>query len=267
MKTDVLIFSKDRACQLDLLLSSIQERTLGLGTISVIYKASEENFQLTYSTCKSFHKDVQFLEETDFRQQVLEWLLDSSRSSTVMFLVDDDVFKANINFESVSNILHQNPQFVCYSPKLGLHLGYCYSLNLPQRVPDGQVVNGFFIWNWRESEHDWQYIFSVDGHVFRASEITSWIGELKFHNPNSFEAVMQDIQKYFVIPPYAICQTFSQMVNIPMNRVQDTYANRCGNVSHVELNEHYLSGKRLNVQSYAGMLNAACHEDVPAVWR
>lgn len=267
MKTDVLIFSKDRACQLDLLLTSMQKLATGLGTITALYKASEECFNQAYQTCKSSHGNVNFLEEKDFHLQVVEWLQDPDRSLTVMFLVDDDVFKLNFDFGVIPGILQQNPQISCYSSKLGLHLGYCYPLNLPQKVPNGQVINEFFVWNWRESEHDWQYIFSVDGHVFRTSEISSWVSCLSFHNPNSFEAAMQNIQNHFVIPPYAICRIKSQLINIPMNRVQDTYANRCGNVSHVELNEQYAAGRRLQHQPYEGMLNFACHEDVPAVWR
>jgi hypothetical protein len=267
MSTDILVFSKDRACQLDLLLTSIEERGSSFGNVSVIYRSSDQKFSDAYDKCKSAHASVNFIEEVNFQNQVKSWLNDSKRSSTVMLSVDDDVLRDYVNFEEVSQILVNNPQIICYSPKLGLQLTQCYSLNQPQIVPNGNVINGYFLWEWRNAVHDWQYVFSVGGHVFRTAEIAAWVSSFNFSNPNNLEDSIQRIKNHFVVPSAAISHVVSKMINTPMNRVQNTHANRCGDISHIELNENYLEGRRLDPSSYYSIVPTACHENAPAVWR
>ena len=267
MSTDLLVFSKDRACQLDLLLSTFKEKVRNAGTVSVIYKSTNEKFSAGYQRCRNAHGNVEFIEETDFQVQVKAWLSSSNRSPSVMMVVDDDLFRSDIDLSEVSQILTNNPQLVCYSPKLGLQLTYCYSLNEPQPVPNGNVINGYFVWDWRSAVHDWQYVFSVGGHVFRTSEISAWVSGLKFSNPNNLEDAIQQIKNYFVVPPSALSHVVSKMMNTPVNRVQNTHVNRCGNISHVELNDSYLEGGRLDPSRYYAFLPTACHEDIPVSWR
>lgn len=267
MSTDFLIFSKDRACQLDLLLTSLEEKGSNAGKISIIYKSSNQKFSDAYAICKSSHKFVNFIEEIDFQSQVKGWLNDIDRSSTIILAVDDDVLRDELNFEEISQILTNNPHLVCYSPKLGLQLTHCYSLNQLQPVPNGSVVNGYFVWDWKNAIHDWQYVFSVGGHAFRTSEIAAWVSSFSFSNPNNLEDAIQRINNHFVTPSTAVSHVVSKMVNIPMNRVQNTHNNRCGNISHVELNERYLEGSRLDSLSYYSIVPTACHENAPVYWK
>jgi len=267
MKVDVLIFSKDRACQLDLLLSSIRDLVSGLGTVTVIYLSTEEQFTRAYDICKLEHPTVEFLAESDFRSETLSWLSSSSREASVMMLVDDIVFKEKIDFAVIAQIIAQNPQTLCYSPRLGLHLTDCYAMDTTQPVPQGTTQGEYFLWSWPSAQLDWNYMFSVDGHVFRRSEIFSWVSHLSFNNPNTFESAMQEIPRKFALSHLCISHIVSRLLNIPMNRVQSTYLNRCENISHVELNDSYLEGKRLDNAKYVGVMNKSCHVSLPAEWR
>jgi len=140
-------------------------------------------------------------------------------------------------------------------------------MNSPQPVPTGNTQGEFFIWQWVNSQFDWNYMFSVDGHVFRKSEIYSWISHLDFSNPNTLEASMQEIPKTFALQPLGFCHIISRLLNIPMNRVQNTFINRCENISHTDLNDAYLEGERLDSGQYQGNLNRGCHTNLPALWR
>ena len=266
MKVDTLIFSKDRACQLDLLLASFQNMATGIEKVTVIYKATSDAFKQSYSNCKECHKSINFIEESNFKVNVFDWMQNSS-SDFVMMLVDDIVFKEAIDFSNITQILEKNKNILCYSPRLGLHLTECYAMNSPQPVPTGNTQGDFFIWQWMNSQFDWNYMFSVDGHVFRKSEIYSWISHLNFSNPNTLEASMQEIPKTFALQPLGFCHIVSRLLNIPMNRVQNTFINRCENISHIELNDAYLEGNRLDSSQYQGNLNRGCHANLPALWR
>ena len=90
---DVLIFSKDRACQLDLLLRSISRHAPELyRTVSVLYDWTEPCYAAGYQQCLSDHAPVgvRFVPEIAFQEQTLTWL--ARREGAVSFLCDDDVF-------------------------------------------------------------------------------------------------------------------------------------------------------------------------------
>lgn len=267
MKVDAIIFSKDRACQLDLLLSSIRELVSGLSNVTVIYRSTEDRLTRAYEICKLEHPTVEFVSESNFHNETLSWLSSSSREEAVMMLVDDIVFKERVDFSAVAQIIAQNPQILCYSPRLGLHLTDCYAMDTKQSVPQGNTQGDYFLWSWTSAQLDWNYMFSVDGHVFRRAEIFSWVSHLSFNNPNTLESAMQEIPRKFSLTHVAISHIISRLLNIPMNRVQSTYLNRCENISHFELNDNYLEGKRLDSKKYVGTINRSCHTSLPVAWR
>lgn len=86
-----LIFSRDRACQLDLLLRSVARHAPTLyAPLTVLYRASTREYGRGYALAFSEHADVKFICESDFEAQVRHWL--RLQDGPVSFLVDDDVF-------------------------------------------------------------------------------------------------------------------------------------------------------------------------------
>lgn len=91
MRNNLIIFSKDRACQLHLLLESIDVYSNGLfDRVSVIYKASSEDFALGYDKIKKQFNTVVFTKEVDFYNDTLNSI--DNRYEFTTFMVDDDVF-------------------------------------------------------------------------------------------------------------------------------------------------------------------------------
>jgi hypothetical protein len=264
MKVDVLIFSKNRPAQLDLLLRSISENSSGTNAISVLYTSTSSDLHEGYARVIDLHPTVQFYQERAFMTDVKEWLAGSKQRS-VMMLVDDIVFREYVDFSTMDERLNANPGVLCYSPRLGLNLDYCYTLDKKQSVPNGTVVDGMFVWQWMMGESDWSYMFSVDGHLFRRAELESWISHLNFSNPNTLEAEMQKITWTFDIPKHAVSHVTSRLFNIPANRVQDVFENRSGDVSIVEINDRFKAGSRLSLGSLKAM-NRACHEERILTW-
>lgn len=88
---DALIFSKDRGCQLDLLLRSIDRYAAHVySSLTVLWRASSKDFGRGYAVAFSEHAGAKFVVETDFEAQVRKWL--ALTDGPVSFLVDDDVF-------------------------------------------------------------------------------------------------------------------------------------------------------------------------------
>jgi hypothetical protein len=88
----ICIFSKDRACQLELLLKSIKRfvKDWDKQKIGIIYKASDKSYENGYDLVKKKHPEFTYIFETNFHKDVLGFFKETFK--LVMFLVDDDVF-------------------------------------------------------------------------------------------------------------------------------------------------------------------------------
>ena len=91
---DVLVFSKDRAAQLDLLLRSIKRFAPRFyRSVTVLYAYSEPCYREGYERLLyPMRRNLLFVHQRDFEQQVRHWLEHSD--GPVSFLCDDDVFYA-----------------------------------------------------------------------------------------------------------------------------------------------------------------------------
>lgn len=258
---DSIIFSKNRPLQLHCLLSSlVKNSNLPGNKIKVLHKYDEE-FLEGLSLVKSLHPEVIFEKEENFELQVKSYL--GTEEKYCVFFVDDIVVKEEIDFRVPCEILENNPEILCFSLRLGLHLNYCYPMSQRQIVPNGIINSELFAWGWKGAHFDWGYPFSVDGHVFRRSEIESWVSHLKFNNPNQFESSLQEITKTFVIPNGMVSHVVSKLFNNPANRVQDEFKNKNESSASIQdFNKILLSGKEIDFTKFKGFMNNGAHTPV-----
>jgi FkbM family methyltransferase len=261
---DLVIFSKDRACQLELLLRSLKRFVAGWEelNVSVVHTWSEDAYGAGYAIARELHPEVAWISERDsdagFRALTLGRL---GHGEYTAFLVDDNVFKAPFSLDAPQlRALAEDPELLCLSWRMAPRMNYCYALDTLTPIPD--FTDGT-VWRWPDAHGDWGYPMSVDGHVFRTAELLPLIGRLPFHNPNTFEAALAANP----LPlPKAICLPDAPIVNLPVNRVQDTALNRHGDVAAAWLNERFLAGDRLAVETVIGVANPGPHHEVPLRW-
>ena len=73
---DTIIFTKDRACQLDLLLQSIVKNGNNLFNINILYEASSQEYKdgyLKVSERFPSYERFNWVEEEDFEKDTLEF--------------------------------------------------------------------------------------------------------------------------------------------------------------------------------------------------
>jgi hypothetical protein len=273
-----IIFSKDRALQLDLLLNSIyQNFPETLDDVRVIWTASSERFKLGYQTLQSEHPKIVFKQQTpDFFYDFYENICIAHYKYICLF-TDDDIVYRKVNANGVN--LLDDFNFVCYSLRLGHNILYRDTLDeqgqavvKPDIIPPLYHYNGFTIWNRHSIPPGgyWAYPYSVDGHIFR-KEIISYIAELimhwsnieKFHkHPNQLEAKMQRFN--CENGAMMICDEISSIINSPNNRVQNVFENRHGDYysfSQEHCNNLYLTGQRIKLDKIQfGEINKAHKE-------
>jgi len=267
---NIIIFSKDRAAQLDLLLRSFKSslRESDSLKINVCYNFSNELFQKSYLQLSSQQENmnsVEFISDNlygSFKQSLIKSL--NINNKLTMFLVDDIVFKSewSLNDNEIQFVKNNN-EIIAHSLRLWNGIDHCYATNNPNSIP--KFVKGC-IWNWTAAAGDWNYPMSVDGNIYRTDFIFEKINQINFKNPNQLEAGLAATADR--TKQYMSCYAKgSKLLNIPANIVQDVYANRHGNIlSAEELNNNFLSGKRLSYEHIINYSNNTVHVELPLKW-
>lgn len=268
---NIVIFSKDRAAQLDLFLMSMKKffpEWHKYQDIHILYTYSNEAFGAGYAKTITVHPGFHYVYENPgmFKMDTLS-LIDKRKVFT-MFFVDDNVFKEHfsIQCEEVKEFILRE-DIACVSLRLCPRINYCYTMNVSMTAPKF-LEERRYIWKWREAcPGDWSYPMSLDGHLFKTEEILPLIMTLDYSNPNTMEGALAHSP---FNTPHMICFKNSKIFNIPANKVQKVNNNRHGNTSAADINEQYLRGGRLSLDKLLlnplAINNIACHQDVPLDW-
>ena len=242
---ECFIFSRDRGMQLHNLLSSIPFSLFD--SITVLYSTSNNDFEKGYKkVSKSFPK-VKFIQETDFRQNVLDHLKNSQFEFTCL-MVDDAIFYRKNDAYTKDKIIDTFNKFDIISFILGVGKNCTWSMtaNKAFNFPEPHVVHNdaVYIYNWKTSARkssEFECPFMVVGNVFKTSILYKYSSIVDFQKPNSYEIKLQMfIQQFYrnELPDLCACFEYSSIVHSPNNVVQTEWGQCNGDVA--KLNNMYL---------------------------
>lgn len=275
MSLTSIIFSKDRPAQLDLLLRSMKQNAPAFAENCRVILRDGEEYAASYAICEREHREVIFdreRPEAGFQWLVGHWLRVLA-GAKVAFFVDDDVIYRPLPVAHPAAFLDLFPATLCFSLRLGRNTTECYPLRCSQEQPLSSVLGYDFIaWDWRDTttQHDFAYPASLDGHIFRRDWLLEMLRDEPFTNPNQLEEALVAACRATVWPNMVASFAESVLVGIPANSVSSTHgSNRSGekNPRTVEyLNEGYLAGRRLSLDSVMTATIEAAHVEVPLLW-
>lgn len=261
---NVIIFSKDRAAQLDLLLRSMFKANW-FADAFIVWCASTKDYydgydKLFWEYWFDDNRVHLFEQHETFKTSLLEQVDDNFTYMT--FLMDDNIFINEWNgFKELPD------DFACLSLRLNPRMEYCYSLSRRQHPPkyvtifqNNKRVNA---WYWHAADADYGYPMSLDGHIFRTTDILPLLKKLEYNNPNQLEG---QLARHPINRPKMMCFDKSVIINNPINRVQTVNNNRHGDISAEWLNEQFLQGKRIDLKPFLGYEPNACHVELPISW-
>jgi hypothetical protein len=260
----VVVFSRDRAMQLDAVLRSFYlhcedpERA----EMRVLFSATTERHARQYLDLRREHsqrRGLTFVRERGFRSDLLGlmatigsvgtatgllWrsvlamgprfgrlassLTWSLGNSLVLFLVDDNIFVRPFRLATVERLLSAHPDALGMSLRLGKNTSYCYPLDRGQRVPEfSSIESGVVGFNWPSADADFGYPLEVSSSVYRMRDVLPFLARLRFRNPNTLEQEMSMRTQYFrESKPLLLSYEMSVTFCNPLNKVQSELANR-----------------------------------------
>lgn len=276
-----IVFSKDRPLQLDLTLKSVATN-FSSSRVIVLYKTSNKKYKDSYSMLMQEHEDVSFVEQSNSIFDDIHNMIEQIEGY-VYFLTDDCiVYKpVDLNTEEIDNLFEivrdpeQNKLLSCISLRMGENTTKrMFGDNLITDAIPSEVYltdNKFLLWNFTTVTFGsyWCYPLSVDGHMFKASDMKRFTSELCLldkhysncgkvpraeyawrQTPNEFESKLQRFM--FELKPVMASLRHSCVVNSPNNKVQDSHDNKSGDVHNyapLDLKDEFDSGKRINLKS------------------
>lgn len=250
-----IVFSKDRAMQLDAFLRSFRAHVSPAGTpVHVLFRGTNARHDAAYVEVFAQHADfvTAHRQGASFKADVLGLL---PAKGIVVFFVDDQVFVRPWAVQQIDGL----------SLRLSPHLTKNYASNdAPQPVPALVPVFDYLLtWKWRDGELAWGYPLSVDGHLYDVHDVRQMLEAIAFTSPNTMESGLQAFVEEFLDRP-AYCYTYAKVVNIPWNQVQDDWNNRCSNVyTSDQLLTLWEHGQRVDLEPLTGLVNESVHQVLP----
>ncbi len=284
-----IIFSKDRPLQLHGTLESLRRRAAEGATVpvSVIFRASALEYAEGYRILArelAGTMQIDWVEETDFKENLLAQVeagekakqgffhrlfggAPAVRHPYVLFLVDDNLFVRDFSLNDVTRELEASPSALGFSLRVGKNTTYCYSNRCAQRLPAFRVKSGGVLqFRWPGEQGDFNYPLEVSSSVYRTTDVIGLLRNLPYSNPNRLEQGLSVSSKLFSgRRPEMLCFEQSVAFCAPVNKVQSILDNRAGSAeeySSSALNEMFLAGRRIDVESLKGFTPNAAHQEI-----
>jgi len=253
----IIILSKDRPAQLDLLLKSISINFITdiVNTeINIVYTASCKLHLSAYKVCFSRYSEFNLKSWEQISKPIVEivtQILSSTSCLYTMILVDDCFFYRNFDLHSV---LLDIPLNAVYATRLGFNICYSYTTNMKQQLPLLKPFKYFWQWSWSISNGgEWSYPGSFDGNIIPSQYVYLFFDLLRENSqllhllPNRLEYLFN----YFVLAcqPIGLCSTYTCVVNVPYTKVQKENRNHSMGYNLESLSKAYLNGVRIQLPS------------------
>lgn len=271
----IIVFSKDRALQLDATIQSLYANCIDIDEVdvSILYTTTLELYENQYKMLIDTYSSIHFIREKDFKNDLIK-LVDVTKYSYIMFVVDDTIFIREFNTKDIINSLEENDNTLGFSLRVGMNTTYCYMQDRKQILPEfTSLPNRLLKYNWKKSEGDFAYPLEVSSSVYGIIFIFGIVTLGAYSNPNQLEALLH---KSVTIPAYfeldnLLCYKTSRAISLPLNKVQTTHkTNRCDTSQDntiENLAKLFDDGHRINIKAYKYIVSDSVHKELPLVFK
>lgn len=251
----LIVFSKDRAMQLDSLLRSVKDHCTGIDRVDVIARASSDLHIEAYKGIRDSELyDALVVDgpgnDTPIGQHIDLAMLNSDY---VALAVDDQIFYRPSDFAAAAEALDLERAFV-WSWRLG---------DSKRAVRVGDTIN-YWMCSALTDDRDYGYLFHSDGALYKTFDYTkmldTYLSDWRTgqYTPNDLEAAVAARKREWAAkvglhlgPLDATCVTWQ------LNRVQTKYGSPAAEIPRTNVDalaRAYLEGKRVDNEKLYSML-------------
>ena len=268
---DLIIWSKDRGCQLHALLQSIKLYADEVfSSINIVYACSKDEYKQAYEILEQeiVGANYYWQNHAGMKEITLFALQKECQSSWVCFSTDDELMVKSVDKDKLFKSLPKYENHI-FSLRLG-HNTIEQDIHLGTKQPPLNIhtnKDGILTWPiaFYRPDFNYGYFGSLDMNIFRRSLIDRII-DFDWKNTNQLEGGWSTLRHEC---DYISSFEESVAVNIPCNNMSlYTKAGQTYPYSQEELNRNFLSGKRIDVQQTLKNIKIiGCHQEISFVWK
>lgn len=262
---DIIIFSKNRAAQLNLLLKSLKLNFNidGINNIFIIHTYTNLKFRDGYFKLmgRGFKKCVFVsIVENNFRNEII-YFLESIYSKYILIITDDSIIykRATFNISDIDKVFTDDVLNLSLRMGLNTYVADCNKPDILSKIPKLERIecSHFIKWNWKNIYGNSEYAhfnfpFYMDGMTIRRGDLITFMKNSGGHSMRSIEAyvstyISTNSHRHYMVSPFN-----SILVSSPNNMVADDgYLPNGLQYPYTieELNEKYLKDTRIYIDS------------------
>ena len=283
---NIVIFSYNRAMQLDYLIRSIDAFVkLPSYDVTVIYHCEPDHREsyailiqkytgrvkfICRAPCNSFISDIlptffrfygnaywywkyEYLRKNlDNFKVLFEMFLRQSSAAFVLLFTDDAILYNTFSLSSeIMSKLRENPAQYSYTAMVGRNI---------TGVPDNILVeNDHCSWNYydKQSGTHWNWVFGVDGRVYERANLYQMVRKYLYESAITLEAFGVKYVRRHRLFSLGMSPLTSQVISVAINRVSTITNNYSGNIEVNFLKTKFIDGYALEYTLPAIVTQAA----------
>ena len=245
-----IIYSKNRAMQLDCAIRTALEQVEDLEMIYVIYTYDNEGYRQGYERLKSkVYPKVTLIEESTFKS-TLSKVSKELPQPYIFFMADDDYWVKKTIMQPLIDLFLSNNKFMHFTVRMSDKITKRGVVLTDMPLPKFIRQDDFLIWDWTESKpmDDWGYPVCTTMGGFTKKHILPWVTDLEYKNSGDLEGQWNQRMRN---PDMPLMCSFNdcKIVNLPLNRVVVGAENPHGDMHTGDLNRMYLDNKIIELES------------------
>lgn len=251
-KVQLMIFSYNRAMQLDLLVSSIRKNITGLDKIIVTFNYSADEFLEGYKKLMQkelideWHCDKDFAYTPGFKDYLVGLM--GTKHQYTCICSDDDIVFGKVSMDDVVALITDD--VISFPLRSGLNAIYSFyggTTIIENPWKKYEDLGNFIKWNWTEYDRKCCNGYPIafgDGGVYRTQIIRHLLRNVEGQSPNELERHLNK-DRSTITQHMLVAYKHSVLVSTPVNNVQTFFPLFHGEKFSYpveDLNDAYLEG-------------------------
>jgi len=184
---NIIIFSKNRAAQLDLLIRSLYKNFKIYNDLSVLYTYSDEYYKKGYDIVKKRYSEINWVLEKGFKRSLIRLI--HKKYPFILILTDDCFFTKEVIYDRNLDLLYKYKNILALS--LLKSEDNVYKADNDNRTTGQPAWIRKNVWNWKqEIAVPWNYCMSVSTNIYRTEDFYYYVINSNYNNPNDLEDAM-----------------------------------------------------------------------------
>jgi hypothetical protein len=276
-KLDTIVFSKDRAAQLDLFLDSFS-KNFAIGKVTVIYTYSSEEFRDGYIKLRKKHgpKWIDWFNQGHLTTKQALYRVLNDCEDMINLCTDDTVYyrpKVDEDFDEIDlKYILKTDNNLCFSPRLGLNTIVQDYRTGELQSPLTDYIDGHYYniyWNWTKLPPLRNYGFAChqDSYICHIDDFLK-IAQFDWKTMRELEGGLALERRHTMYyKPMMASPVESWCVNVPANNVLAGlhHGQKCYE-SLEDMNKKFLDGQHLSLEKSDFSNIVGCHQEVKLEW-